>query len=64
MDQAWGFGNPKQSLPDQWFATYDNYRYLKWEASIPQTQDAFIHSSCNDNVAWDGDTPAIVGVES
>jgi hypothetical protein len=61
MDAAWGSGNPKQSLPNQWFAAYDNHRYLKWDSSVPQTQADFISTSCRDNVARDGDTPVIVG---
>jgi hypothetical protein len=61
MNQAWGSGNPKQSLSNQWFAAYDSHRYLKWDSSVPQDQGAYIRTSCQDNVAWDGDTPLIVG---
>jgi hypothetical protein len=27
MNEKWGSGNPKQSLPDEWFASYDDHRY-------------------------------------
>ena len=26
MNEKWGSGNPKQSLPDEWFAAYDDHR--------------------------------------
>lgn len=61
MDQSWGAGDPKAYLTDQYFAAYDNHRYLKWDTSVPVTYDGYISTSCNDNVASDGDTPVIVG---
>lgn len=26
MNEKWGSGNPKQNLPDEWFAAYDDHR--------------------------------------
>ena len=61
MDANWGAGDPKSSLTNQYFAAYDNHRYLKWDTSVATTQVGYLSTSCSDSVASDGDTPLIIG---
>jgi hypothetical protein len=58
MNNLWGSGDPTQYLTDNYFAAYDDHRYLKW-SGIPTTQSSYISTSCNDNRG--GNWPTIVG---
>lgn len=39
---------------------YDDHRYLKW-SGITTSMSSYLHDSCTNNQASDGDTPVIVG---
>ncbi|OOO07157.1 glycoside hydrolase family 5 [Aspergillus oryzae] len=59
MDGAWGAGDPHEHLTDDYYAAYDNHRYLKWDPRVEVSKDSYIKTSCNDNVATNW--PAIIG---
>ncbi|KAI9743002.1 MAG: hypothetical protein M1818_003297 [Claussenomyces sp. TS43310] len=59
MNTKWGSGTPEQYLTDDYFAAYDDHRYVKYDSSVPLTHDGYIQSSCNDDRG--GDSPTIVG---
>ncbi|KAF7587160.1 hypothetical protein BBP40_007668 [Aspergillus hancockii] len=59
MDGIWGSGDPHEHLTDDYFAAYDNHRYLKWDVNVPVSKESYIQTSCNDNVAYGW--PAIIG---
>lgn len=59
MSNLWGSGDPSQYLTDKYFAAYDDHRYIKWDSSVPVSQDSYISASCNDDFV--GNTPTIVG---
>jgi glucan endo-1,6-beta-glucosidase len=58
MNSLWGSGDPTQYLTDNYFAAYDDHRYLKW-SGIPTTQASYLSTSCSDNRG--GNWPTIVG---
>ncbi|KAI5813021.1 glycoside hydrolase superfamily [Pyronema omphalodes] len=58
MNEKWGSGNPKQNLPDEWFASYDDHRYIKWSGTNPTRAD-YMRASCYDDRG--GNWPVIVG---
>jgi hypothetical protein len=58
MNNLWGSGDPTQYLTNNWFAAYDDHRYLKW-SDIGTSQSSYISTSCNDNRG--GNSPTIVG---
>ncbi|KAF9888501.1 hypothetical protein FE257_008608 [Aspergillus nanangensis] len=59
MNEKWGSGDPTSSLTDDYFAAYDDHRYVKWDTSVNVNKDNYITSSCNDDRG--GNTPTIVG---
>ncbi|OBT82371.1 hypothetical protein VE02_08750 [Pseudogymnoascus sp. 03VT05] len=59
MNEKWGSGDPTQYLSDNWFAAYDDHRYLKWASIGDVSQSNYISTSCNDDRG--GNTPTIVG---
>ncbi|KAE8383441.1 putative glucan endo-1,6-beta-glucosidase B [Aspergillus bertholletiae] len=59
MDASWGAGNPHEHLTDDYYAAYDNHRYLKWDPRVGVSKDSYIQTSCNDQVVTNW--PAIVG---
>lgn len=59
MNQKWGSGDPTQYLSDNWFAAYDDHRYLKWANIGDVSQSNYISTSCRDDRG--GNTPTIVG---
>ncbi|KAH8691658.1 putative endo-beta-1,6-glucanase [Talaromyces proteolyticus] len=59
MNEKWGSGDPTQYLTDNWYAAYDDHRYLKWDTSVPVTPDDYLNTSCNDDRG--GNWPTIVG---
>ncbi|KAB8272545.1 putative glucan endo-1,6-beta-glucosidase B [Aspergillus minisclerotigenes] len=59
MDGAWGAGDPHEHLTDDYYAAYDNHRYLKWDPRVEVSKESYIKTSCNDNVATNW--PAIIG---
>ncbi|KAJ3107438.1 hypothetical protein HK100_003582 [Physocladia obscura] len=59
MGTAWGSGNPTQYLTNNYFAAYDNHRYLKW-STTPTNQASYIATSCTDDVSG-GNWPIVVG---
>ena len=59
MNTAWGSGDPHQYLPDDYFAAYDDHRYVKWAPGQVQSKDAYMQTSCNDDRG--GNWPTIVG---
>jgi hypothetical protein len=59
MGQSWGSGDPTQALTDNYFAAYDDHRYLKWDPSIPVSPQGYLGASCYDNQG--GNWPLIVG---
>jgi len=61
MASSWGAGDARQHLSNNYFAAYDSHRYLKWDDRVPLDQNAYISTSCKDDVAWDGSWPLIVG---
>lgn len=58
MDTQWGSGTPQQNLPDQWFAAFDDHRYIKWSSTNPTRAD-YLYASCHDDRG--GNYPVIVG---
>lgn len=58
MDKIWGAGDPHESLRDDYYAAYDDHRYLKW-ANVGGSHDSYISTSCNDQL--DSNKPTIVG---
>jgi glucan endo-1,6-beta-glucosidase len=58
MNNKWGSGDPTQYLTDNYFAAYDDHRYLKW-SGIPTSQSSYISTSCSDDRG--GNWPTIVG---
>ncbi|KFY16069.1 hypothetical protein V492_01586 [Pseudogymnoascus sp. VKM F-4246] len=59
MNEKWGSGQPTEFLTDNWFAAYDDHRYLKWASIGDVSHDNYIRTSCNDDRG--GNTPTIVG---
>ncbi|KAH8821332.1 putative endo-beta-1,6-glucanase [Xylogone sp. PMI_703] len=59
MNNKWGSGDPTQYLTNNWFAAYDDHRYLKWDTSVPVSQSSYISTSCHDDRG--GNWPTIVG---
>lgn len=59
MNNLWGSGDPTQYLTQNYFAAYDDHRYLKYASGITQTQAGYLSASCNDNRG--GNWPTIVG---
>lgn len=59
MNSKWGSGDPTQYLTDNYFAAYDDHRYLKYDSSINPTQSNYIAASCADDRG--GNWPTIVG---
>ncbi|KAI4255148.1 MAG: hypothetical protein LQ352_002719, partial [Teloschistes flavicans] len=66
MNTKWGSGDPHQYLTDDYFAAYDDHRYLKWSndnginsPGTGQTPAAYLRESCNDDRG--GNWPTIVG---
>ncbi|MCJ1483362.1 hypothetical protein MMC06_003529 [Schaereria dolodes] len=60
MNQDWGSGSPSQYLSDQYFAAYDDHRYIKWAyPPVAENPAAYLSTSCNDDRG--GNTPTIVG---
>lgn len=59
MDTAWGSGDPHEYLTDDYFAAYDDHRYIKYDTSVTVSHDAYISSSCSYDP--DGNWPEIVG---
>jgi hypothetical protein len=59
MNAKWGSGEPTQYLTDNYFAAYDDHRYLKFDNNVGVSQDNYIYTSCNDDRG--GNTPTIVG---
>ncbi|RFU34687.1 hypothetical protein B7463_g1653, partial [Scytalidium lignicola] len=59
MNDKWGSGDPTQYLTNNWFAAYDDHRYIKWDTSVAVSQSSYLSTSCNDNRG--GNTPTIVG---
>jgi hypothetical protein len=59
MNTKWGSGDPHEYLTNDYFAAYDDHRYVKWDTSVPVSKDSYIKSSCNDDRGpnW----PTIVG---
>jgi len=59
MNSLWGSGDPDQYLPNNYFASYDDHRYLKWDSKVAVSQSSYISTSCSDNrgVNW----PTVVG---
>lgn len=59
MNSLWGSGDPDQYLTNNYFASYDDHRYLKWDSSVAVSQSSYISTSCSDNrgVNW----PTVVG---
>ncbi|QGA15346.1 hypothetical protein EYB26_003003 [Talaromyces marneffei] len=58
MNNLWGSGDPTEYLTDNYFAAYDDHRYVKWDTSVAVSQDNYISTSCNDNRG--GNTPTII----
>ncbi|KAL9593774.1 MAG: hypothetical protein Q9179_005702 [Wetmoreana sp. 5 TL-2023] len=66
MNTKWGSGDPHQYLTDDYFAAYDDHRYLKWSndnginsPGTGQTPVAYLKQSCHDDRG--GNWPTIVG---
>ncbi|KAL4981399.1 glucan endo-1,6-beta-glucosidase B [Aspergillus falconensis] len=59
MNEKWGSGDPTQSLTDNYFAAYDDHRYVKYDSSIAVNKDSYISGSCADDRG--GNWPTIVG---
>ena len=59
MDSLWGAGDPHESLSDDYYAAYDDHRYLKWAPDVDVSQDSYISTSCSDQL--DSNKPTIVG---
>lgn len=62
MSSGWNGGDPQQYLSssDQSNLLFDDHRYLKWDPSVPVSQDGYLDTSCHDT--RDGQqTPLIVG---
>ncbi|CAL8580038.1 hypothetical protein XPA_005771 [Xanthoria parietina] len=66
MNTKWGSGDPHQYLTDDWFAAYDDHRYLKYSndnginsAGSGKTPAAYLKQSCIDDRG--GNWPTIVG---
>ncbi|KAL9578986.1 MAG: hypothetical protein Q9203_006893, partial [Teloschistes exilis] len=66
MNTKWGSGDPHQYLTDDYFAAYDDHRYLKWSnddginsPGTGQTPAAYLRESCHDDRG--GNWPTIVG---
>lgn len=60
MNNNWGSGDPTQYLTNNYFAAYDDHRYIKYDSSVAVTQSAYLASACGDTSAG-GNTPTIVG---
>ncbi|KAI4106808.1 MAG: hypothetical protein L6R37_002010 [Teloschistes peruensis] len=66
QNTKWGSGDPHQYLTDDYFAAYDDHRYLKWSnddginsPGTGQTPAAYLRESCHDDRG--GNWPTIVG---
>ncbi|KAK3940397.1 endo-beta-1,6-glucanase [Diplogelasinospora grovesii] len=61
MNTYWGSGNPQQYLSNNYFAAYDDHRYLKWSPDASDVSHAgYLRVSCHDNRSGP-DSPTIVG---
>ncbi|KAI9725971.1 MAG: hypothetical protein M1828_002299 [Chrysothrix sp. TS-e1954] len=58
MNTKWGGGDPHQYLPDDFFAAYDDHRYVKWAPGQAQSKAAYLQTSCHDDRG--GNWPTIV----
>ncbi|RDW93956.1 glycoside hydrolase family 5 protein [Aspergillus mulundensis] len=59
MNEKWGSGDPTSALSDNYFAAYDDHRYVIYDSSVAVTKDSYIAASCADNRG--GNWPTIVG---
>ncbi|KAE8147222.1 putative glucan endo-1,6-beta-glucosidase B [Aspergillus avenaceus] len=59
MDKLWGSGDPHEHLTDDYYAAYDNHRYIKWDANVRVSKDNYISTSCRDRVG--SNWPLLVG---
>jgi hypothetical protein len=59
MNNRWGVGDPTQYLSNNYFAAYDDHRYIKYDPSVTVSQQGYLSASCNDDRG--GNTPTIVG---
>ncbi|KAL8853006.1 MAG: hypothetical protein Q9221_002154 [Calogaya cf. arnoldii] len=55
----WYSGDPHQYLTDDWYAAFDDHRYLKYSNDIGNTPAAYLKQSCIDDRG--GNWPTIVG---
>jgi hypothetical protein len=60
MNQNWGSGDPTAHLTNNYFASYDDHRYLKYDTSVAVNQAAYLAAACSDTSA-NGNWPTIVG---
>ncbi|KAL4979632.1 glucan endo-1,6-beta-glucosidase B [Aspergillus desertorum] len=49
MNEKWGSGDPTESLTDNYFAAYDDHRYVKYDSSIAVDKESYISASCADD---------------
>ncbi|THC99686.1 hypothetical protein EYZ11_000847 [Aspergillus tanneri] len=56
--KAFDVCDPHEFLTDDYYAAYDDHRYLKW-ANVEVSQDSYIRTSCSDQL--DANKPTIVG---
>lgn len=59
MDGKWGNVDPKRSLPDLYFALYDDHEYVGFNSQVDGTRDAYMRFSCLDDRS--GNSPLIIG---
>jgi hypothetical protein len=61
MNTKWGVGDPHQYLTNDYFAAYDDHRYIKYDPSIKSSSSPndYINLSCGDDRG--GNVPTIVG---
>ncbi|TLS30848.1 hypothetical protein PpBr36_02662 [Pyricularia pennisetigena] len=66
MNKLWDSGDPQQYLTDNYFAAYDDHRYLKYAlGASQQDHDSYLRASCSDDRSGDAahgwDWPVVVG---
>ena len=59
QNTKWGSGDPHQYLTDDYFAAYDDHRYLKYDPTVGSTPAAYLQASCHDDRG--GNSPTVVG---
>ncbi|KAG9234072.1 putative glucan endo-1,6-beta-glucosidase B [Amylocarpus encephaloides] len=59
MNTLWGSGDPHCCLPNDWFMSYDDHRYTKWDSSVPVNQRSYISDACHNNRL--SNWPTVVG---